>query len=413
MRGSAWARGLPARRVSVFTATVEASDCYWLYGQVVGYAYPSPRTIRFLVGRGRKVAQVIEQLAGHVTDDGWTLESLVKKQSYQTGSCFSVGYLVKHQDGRSGFLKALDFSRAKMANDTMLELESMTRTYNFEKNVLALCRGANLDRVVTAISDGSLKVPEAPFGEIFYLIFELADGDVRRHAVMSNLFDAQWALHALHHVATGLMQLHSQGIFHQDLKPSNVLVFNDGENSKLADLGRAHCSTIAAPHDSLLLAGQPYYAPPEHLYGYWVGDQRKSRAASDLYLLGSMVFFFFTGAMLTPTVLTYVRAEHRPPSLSMDNSGWSGTFKDALPYLRAGYGDALFEFNQAVNKAFRAEHPKVADGLIQLLVYLTDPDPLCRGHSLDRRVKHGNQYSLERFVSAFGMYVKMTAIRTP
>lgn len=355
------------------------------------------------------MTQIIEALEGYVTDDGWVLEGLIQKQAYQTGSCFSVGYLVRHRDGRAGFLKALDFSRAQMATDKMRELENMTRTYNFEKDVLALCKGANLDRVVVAISDGSLKVPEAPFGEVFYLIFELADGDVRRHAVLSNLFDAKWSLHALHHVATGLHQLHGQGIFHQDVKPSNVLVFEDGKKSKLADLGRAHCGSISAPHDTLLLAGQPYYAPPEHLYGYWPSEPLKARAASDLYLLGSMVFFFFTGAMLTPTVVSYLRAEHRPPSLSGNNSGWTGTFDAALTYLRAGYGDALFEFNEAVNAAFRATHPKVADGLIEIIGYLTEPDPRIRGHVLDRRMKHGNQYSIARFVSAFNRYVKMTS----
>jgi serine/threonine protein kinase len=357
------------------------------------------------------VTMPIQNLAGQATADGWILEELIQKQSYQTGSAFSVGYLVRHPDGRKGFLKALDFSRAHAAADKMLALENMTRTYNFEKNVLALCRGANLNKVVVAISDGSLSVPAAPFGEVFYLIFELADGDIRRHAVMSNLFDAMWSLHALHHIATGLQQLHGQGIFHQDLKPSNVLVFDEGKTSKLADLGRAHCNTIAAPHDVLLLAGQPFYAPPEHLYSYWMADHVKARAASDLFLLGSMLHFFFTGAMLTPTVLSFMRPEHKPPYLSAENAGWTGTYDDVLPYLRAGYADALFEFNDAVDRSFSDQFPKVAEGLKALLGYLTEPDPLLRGHVLNRRMEHGNHYSLERFVSAFDLFVKMTSIK--
>lgn len=353
----------------------------------------------------------IEEMTGLVTGDGWVLEKLIQKQVYQTGACFSVGYLVSHPDGRSGFLKALDFSRAQKAPDKVRALESMTRTYNFERDVLALCRGANLNRVVIAISDGSLSVPDAPFGEVFYLIFELADGDIRKHAVMTNLFDAIWSLHALHNIATGLGQLHGQGIFHQDLKPSNVLVFDEGKTSKLADLGRSHCATISAPHDSELLAGQPYYAPPEHLYNYWMSDQKKSRAAADLYLLGSMIFFFFTGAMLTPAILSYLRPEHKPPFLSPDNTGWVGSFEDALTYIRTGYADAMFEFQEAVNKSFRTDHPKVADGLIEMISYLTEPDPELRGHVLDRRMKHGNPYALNRFVSAFDKYIAMTSIK--
>ena len=40
-------------------------------------------------------------------------------------------------------------------------------------------------------------------------------------------------------VATGLFQLHSNDIAHQDLEQSNVLHFNEQTLNKLADLGRA------------------------------------------------------------------------------------------------------------------------------------------------------------------------------
>ena len=52
-----------------------------------------------------------------------------------------------------------------------------------------------------------------------YIILELADGDVR-HRLRKVDRQTAWALRALHHTATGLMQLHSQRIAHQDLRPS-------------------------------------------------------------------------------------------------------------------------------------------------------------------------------------------------
>lgn len=359
------------------------------------------------------LAKPIEQLSGLRTNDGWVIGELVKKQAYQTGGFFSVGYLVQHEDdpNRVGFLKALDFSKAQEASDQVRALEDMTRTYNFERDVLALCRGANLDRVVVAIADGSIAVPDVPFGAVSYLIFELADGDVRKHAILKNEVDAYWSLQALHQIATGLSQLHTQGIFHQDLKPSNVLTFYKGKTSKLADLGRSHCRTITSPHEMMALAGQPFYASPEFLYNFLMPDQARCRAASELYMFGSMLYFFFTGAMLTPTVISFMRPEHKPQALSEDGGGWEGTYEDVLPYLRAAFADALTQLKESIDASLGAQSPQVAAELFELARYLSEPDPRLRGHPASRRVKHGNPYALTRFVSAFAKFVKLSEVR--
>ena len=72
---------------------------------------------------------------------------------------------------------------------------------------------------------------------------------------------------SLHHIAVGLQQIHGQGIAHQDLKPSNVLVFN-GNNSKIGDFGRSAYKGHIPPHENNNVAGDLTYAPPELLYGY-------------------------------------------------------------------------------------------------------------------------------------------------
>jgi serine/threonine protein kinase len=173
---------------------------------------------------------------------------------------------------------------------------------------------------------------------VFFLLFELADGDVRKHVVSNNCFDCVWTIRTLHHIAVGISQLHVQGIYHQDIKPSNVLVFEQQQTSKLADLGRAHCKTIEAPHDLHFIPGVRSYAPPEQLYNFQITDRDHARAASDLYLLGSMAYFLFSGVMLTPSIVSRLRPEHRPPMLAHDDGGWRGYFEDVLPFLRAAYG---------------------------------------------------------------------------
>lgn len=346
--------------------------------------------------------EYLKNLSGRVTSDGWVFGDLVQKQSYQTGGNFSVGYLANHPDGRVGFLKAFDFSREARAPDPTTELERALNTYNFERNILDLCNGARLTRVVVAISHGNIPLQEAPLNGVFYLIFELANGDIRNRVAKSNRIDVIWTLNALHNVATGIAQLHKREIYHQDVKPSNILTFGTEDTSKLADLGRSYCKTLPAPHDGFLIAGVMYYAPPEQLYGFSSADHDLARASADLYLFGSVIYYLFSGIMLTPAILDRLREEHKPRRFAKSDSGWTGYFDDVLPYLDDAYAVVLSEFSTTMHGVFDAVgRPDIADEIASLVKYLTQPDPRLRGHPSNRRMRHGNPYGLDRFISAF------------
>jgi eukaryotic-like serine/threonine-protein kinase len=127
---------------------------------------------------------------------------------------------------------------------------------------LAKCKKRNLHRVVTPLANGTVKVPGGfgPLENVCYLIFELASGDIRDEVNKFAAFDLAWCLRSLHHSALGLKQLHDAGIAHQDLKPSNVLVFSDS-GSKIADLGCASDSTAYSKIDGLPVPGDMGYAP--------------------------------------------------------------------------------------------------------------------------------------------------------
>src|SRR6185437_7605631 len=164
-----------------------------------------------------------ELLAGLSLDGGWKVTERITAGPDATGGVFSVSYIVESAHSGRAFLKALDFSKA----------------FNFERDILQKCADRRMDRVVRAIGDGNVRTTATSGGGVVqYLIFELADRDVRLQLSLSSKVDLAWKLRSLHHIATGLMQLHSAGIAHQDLKPSNVLVF-EGKTSKVSDLGRA------------------------------------------------------------------------------------------------------------------------------------------------------------------------------
>ena len=175
--------------------------------------------------------------------EGWTVVERHRQTSTATGGNFSVGYIVMDEEGRRGFLKAIDFARLlKSAGDQLdapRALQAITEVYNFERDILQICRTLRLSRVAAAVSDGSVAVSGfEPLHQVYYLIFELAEQDSRAHLDGAAALELVWSLRTLHHVAIGLRQLHYNGIVHQDLKPSNVLEYAD-VGSRIADLGRA------------------------------------------------------------------------------------------------------------------------------------------------------------------------------
>ena len=264
------------------------------------------------------------QLVGLALADGWRVVAAFNPPPGATGGCFSVGYLVQNTDGRTGFLKALDFSPALQSPDPTAALKPLLDAFEYERNILTICDEKRMTKVATAIAHGTVDVPGGGLlSRVSYLIFERADRDARAHLAIAAQFDAAWRLRSLHNVATALWQLHAHRIAHQDLKPSNVLVF--GPTSKVSDLGRASQFGVVAPHDGAPFAGDPQYTPIEVLYGQIDPDWRRRRLGADLYLFGSLIHFFFAQVAITPAI-----AVKLDPSFYPRN--WGDTWASVLPY---------------------------------------------------------------------------------
>ena len=324
-----------------------------------------------------------EQLNGKNLDGGWKVIELIKHQDCATGGNFSVCYIVESDNGRKAFLKALDISRASLSDDPAKTLEKITSAFNFERDLYEKCKDCGLSRVVTAITDGKVIINSYP---VQYLIFELADGDIRKHLHILKKFDIAWILRSLHHIASGIQQLHGIGIAHQDIKPSNVLVFN-GNSSKIADLGRSSYKGSISQFDKLSFAGDPAYAPPELLYGYISPDWNKRRLGCDSYLFGSMVVYFFTQVGMTAQLLSEMHKTHHPRY-------WNNSYDEVLPYIRDAFSKVIDNFKKSI-------FPEIREELIRIVSDLCEPDPSLRGHPRDRAMKYGNQYSVERYISIF------------
>lgn len=201
----------------------------------------------------------------------------------------------------------------------------MSEAFRYERDLSLYCKEKYVTKVSVAKDSGELRLAGyEPIADVPYLIFDLADGDIRDIISFNGKMDNILLFKSLHSIAVGLKQLHTIKIKHNDLKPSNVLVF--GEEHKVGDLGSSTCSTISGPHDDEVFAGDWNYAPPEILYNYVLPDQDKRAVLIDLYLVGSMFAFYFTGFSMSTMLL-----KNLPEQFNLKT--WTGNFDQVKDYL--------------------------------------------------------------------------------
>src|SRR5690606_11808132 len=166
---------------------------------------------------------ILKQLEGLTVEGGWVIGRLLPKDAGQSGGHFSEGYECMLA-GRRAFLKAIDLFEALSHPSNVLEaLHTLSDGVLCEQELLNACR--KMDRFVSALAFGEIRefAGQPLLIPVPYIIFELAEGNVRHVVRASARPKHVWILRTLHHVATGLMQLHRVRIAHQDLKPSNAL----------------------------------------------------------------------------------------------------------------------------------------------------------------------------------------------
>jgi serine/threonine protein kinase len=334
-------------------------------------------------------------LEGLTLEGGWVVTQRLERDPGATGGSFSSAYFVeRHVEGmpfEMAFLKALDLSAAfNMPMGVVDALQYLTNAFIHERDLVMKCAAERLGSVVVGIEAGEVIVSDPSVNPLLksvpYLIFERADGDVRK--IMNDRLvgiDDAWAFRVLHGVANGLRQLHQTGISHQDVKPSNVMSY--GKESRVGDLGRACLRDRTGFYDAMPIAGDPLYAPPEYLYGkipsdYWIG-----RKAVDAFQLGSLLVFLLGGAGMTSLI-----QEELDDAFHW--STWPYPYENVLPYVRNAFDVAV---ESLVNSL--SDNISVASEVESIVRELCDPDPSLRG--FPSRGSRSHQFSMERYVSQF------------
>jgi serine/threonine protein kinase len=138
------------------------------------------------------------------------------------------------------------------------------------------------------------------------------------------------ALPLLAGAASGLDAIHKAGIVHRDVKPSNILLGDDGA-VKVADLGVASVPDRTQITTSGSIIGSLSYMAPEQL------ESRPVTPALDVYALAAVAFEVLSGVKAreapNPVALAHAIATQPPPSL---RDAWPAAPRAVTELLRRG-----------------------------------------------------------------------------
>lgn len=158
------------------------------------------------------------------------------------------------------------------------------------------------------------------------LVFEWIDGVSLLEAARAGLLRREWTETIIAQVQEGLRVLHSLGLHHGDLAPTNVLIDRSG-TLRLVDFA-------SAPESSTEIYGTPAYLAPER----WRGAPCSREA--DLFALGLIRRDLETNFEKTPSDLDDCRA--RSISLSAVND----SLLNEVPSVRAFSSDVVHSDDQ-------------------------------------------------------------------
>lgn len=305
----------------------------------------------------------------------------IKDDSDNSGY-FSTCYTVEDEQGNKAFLKAYNYQYAFGARRASSAdvLKQMTENFTYERDLLEFCKENRMRRVVTAIDSGEYREPNEVL-PVPYLVFEMASGSLKTINFIANP-DLAWKLLAFHGALVGLSQLHAAHIAHQDIKPSNILIF--GQNyAKISDLGSATKLENVSNWCQDLHVGDLRYAPIELLYGYCSPNWSTRRYGADLFMMGGLLSYMVTGSNFLSLLVANL-----PDSMKPFHFG--GTYDQVKPHLINAYYKGLQLVSNDIPNSIRTE-------LTQILGELCNPIPEDRGNP-PKLLGRITQYSLVRYI---------------
>lgn len=145
----------------------------------------------------------------------------------------------------------------------------------------------------------------------YFIVMELVDGVTLSSLIKDReRIDPDRAANIASEVAASLSFAHRHGVIHRDVKPSNVLITEDGQ-VKVTDFGIARAATADGDLTQTgAVMGTATYIPPEQAQGLVVDGR------SDVYSLGVVLYEMLTGKVPftgdSPLSIAYKHVREEP-----------------------------------------------------------------------------------------------------
>lgn len=169
----------------------------------------------------------------------------------------------------------------KILKDEYLSNEEFKRRFKNESKAIAVLSHPNIVRVYNV-----------SFGDrIQYIVMEYVDGiTLKEYIEQQGVINWKEAVHFMGQILAALQHAHDKGIVHQDIKPQNILLLQDG-TIKVTDFGIARFSRADSNTTSEKAIGSVHYISPEQARGE-VTDEK-----ADIYSVGVVMYEMLTGQL--------------------------------------------------------------------------------------------------------------------
>jgi response regulator RpfG family c-di-GMP phosphodiesterase/predicted Ser/Thr protein kinase len=146
--------------------------------------------------------------------------------------------------------------------------------------------------------------------EVAFIAMELVAGKTLHQRLLERRrYDFKQIGSIVEQLLSALEYAHQNGVIHQDIKPANILLTNDGR-IKVTDFGIAHVEStrMIVNHEPL---GTPHFMAPELING------ETATPASDVYSAGTVAFELLTGQRAFSGTTAFVMRQVMDPEVKV------------------------------------------------------------------------------------------------